>query len=96
MGSSAWFDKFKGSYVDFKNTMIADHALELLNFQEEEGKSQPPFKYLNMWQNHANYEQVVIDAWHRTVDSQANQIISLYKQLANIKNALKQFNKYHF
>lgn len=44
MGNSAWFEKFSGTFVNFQNTIISDHAMTLVNFQEKEGTTRPPFK----------------------------------------------------
>lgn len=79
-------------FMDF-NT-ISDHTPVHVNFVSSSPPTVKPFRYLNMWQQHPSYMEIIGYHWNESYDG-TNQYI-ICKKLKALKYPLKRLNKNAF
>ncbi|WJX72805.1 hypothetical protein P8452_56647 [Trifolium repens] len=72
----------------------SDHFPILLDFKVTTISVASQFKFLRMWSNHPDYENVIIDSWNVEFPGCAMSILS--KKLKLVKDNLKVWNKSSF
>ncbi|XP_062089422.1 uncharacterized protein LOC133795953 [Humulus lupulus] len=86
-----WIDLFPESIVVIKWDIFSDHCYCLIKAVQEVVSGFRPFKFFNMWIEHANFKRIVLESWYKPV-----QVVGLERvmvQLKRLSRVLRLFNK---
>lgn len=73
---------------------ISDHSPCIASLFLQDFSSRKPFKFFNLWSDHCDFLQTVIDGWDPYIFGTAQFV--LVKQLKGLQRHLKRLNERHF
>ncbi|XP_062113230.1 uncharacterized protein LOC133824363 [Humulus lupulus] len=86
-----WIDLFPESAAVIRWDIFSDHCYCLIKAVQEVVSGFRPFKFFNMWIEHANFKRTVLESWYKPV-----QVFGLERvvvQLKRLSRVLRLFNK---
>ncbi|MQM12386.1 hypothetical protein Taro_045303 [Colocasia esculenta] len=90
----SWIDTFPDSFVHYGDQLLSDHAQLTINTEDAVVGGPKPFKFYNMWAQHASFRSIVQGAWNTKI--QGTPLFVLCKKLKAVKLALKVWNREEF
>jgi hypothetical protein len=97
-GNAAFTNKFEHIKVRHIVSTESDHCFISVEFREHmvegRGRGTKPFRYENVWQTHADYDQLVLDNWQK--GSGANGLAGVTQALNDMQSSLSQWGAKEF
>ncbi|KAF5201511.1 Exo_endo_phos domain-containing protein [Thalictrum thalictroides] len=89
-----WCNTFNDVEGYFPPPGVSDHSPIILKWLSTDDKAQPPFRFFNHWVDHAEFRDIVLEAWN--CEGTDNPMIRLYTKLKLIKGKLKIWSRKNF
>jgi hypothetical protein len=97
-GNAAFTNKFEHIKVWHIVSTESDHYFISVEFREHmvegRGRGTKPFRYENVWQTHADYDQLVLANWQK--GSGANGLVGVAQALNALQSSLRQWGAKEF
>jgi hypothetical protein len=97
-GNDDFLARFNYTKVRHIATTESDHCFLLIEFREQatEGRARGgrQFRYENVWQTHADYDQLVLDAWQKGAGQEGLQ--GVMHALDNMQASLSSWGAKEF
>ncbi|XP_062074066.1 uncharacterized protein LOC133778209 [Humulus lupulus] len=87
-----WIDLFPESVAVIRWDIFSDHCYYLIKTLQEVVSGFKPFRFFNMWIEHAKFKNTVMDCWNKLVN--ALGLDKVMVQLKRLSRVLRQFNKH--
>ncbi|XP_057950992.1 uncharacterized protein LOC131145824 [Malania oleifera] len=94
MMNQRWIMEGSKVMADFQLPgILSDHSVCQENLFAEQNLGKAPFKFFNMWMNHVDFQNSVVEIWARQYES--NNQYRLTRKLKDLKLPLKALNMLH-
>ncbi|XP_062093789.1 uncharacterized protein LOC133799813 [Humulus lupulus] len=85
-----WLDDFPNTSVVFKWETVSDHCSCTISMLPVENLGIKPFRFYNLWTDHVNFKQLVLDNWRQPMRGKG--LKSIFLKTMRLKHKLKSFN----
>ncbi|XP_028074446.1 uncharacterized protein LOC114276808 [Camellia sinensis] len=92
--NEAWLDTFPASFATFLPSGISDHSPAVVNVSDKKSSFKKPFKYLDFWADHKDFNSVVSRVWNQYIYGVPTYRVC--QKLRYLKPELKALNKKDF
>jgi hypothetical protein len=97
-GDDAFVNRFAHSRVRHIVSAESDHSFVLVDFSESENderiRGTKQFRYEDVWQSHADYDQLVLDKWQKGAGQQG--LIGVVQALKKVQTNLAEWGAKEF
>ncbi|XP_062074968.1 uncharacterized protein LOC133778976 [Humulus lupulus] len=91
LSNEAWVDSFPNSEARFNWDTILDHCFCIIKTVISKVSGAKPFKFFNMWANHIDFRESVLNSWSVLV--KGTGLMGILQKLTRLKAVLYRFNK---
>ncbi|XP_019240016.1 PREDICTED: uncharacterized protein LOC109220010 [Nicotiana attenuata] len=93
-GNHDWMVNWGHIVLEYDLPNISDHAPMLLTLQTVSQKIRVPFRFFNIWGEHAQFLEIVEAHWKKQLDNDPTQ--NVWNKLKAMRSAFRQLNQKEF
>ncbi|XP_019246270.1 PREDICTED: uncharacterized protein LOC109225918 [Nicotiana attenuata] len=94
MGNGDWMMKYGHITVEVGDPFISDHSPLTIKFQRLNNDIKVPFKFMNVWADHDEFQNIVTIRWHGI--KHECKLVNVWYRLKDMKTDFKELNNKNF
>ncbi|XP_019248309.1 PREDICTED: uncharacterized protein LOC109227563 [Nicotiana attenuata] len=94
LGNDDWMMNFEHLTIEIGDPFISDHSPLTLKFQRRNNNIRVPFRFLNVWAEHEDFQSIVNEGWQG--EHQSCKLATIWYMLKAMKPVFKNLNNRNF